>query len=451
VRARSALRQGGAALAALALAPVAAGALGLRPRWRRGLGERLGRAPAAAPGAVWVHGSSVGEALAAARLVDRLRKHGRRVVASAFTPAGRDALARRLPDVPCHLAPLDHPWCVAAALRRVRPAALVLIEGELWPGWIAEARRRGVPVVCVSGRVSDRSYRRYRRLERWVGRTLRRIEAIGARTLEDRDRFIALGADPERVWVTGDLKLALEDAPRPLAPDLARALGDTPLVVAGSTRRGEEAAALEALSRIERFGLASALVLAPRQMRRVDEVLRLARAAGRTAQRRSELGGEARLRAGESGRRLCAGESGRRLRAGESGRRLRAGEVLVLDTLGELAAVYGRAAAAFVGGSLVPQGGHNVVEPVLAGCPVVYGRHTGNVRHAVELLERCGAGRRVDDAVELGFAFARALRDPEGARARGEAARRTLTAHRDSAERAAELVESVLAGAGARR
>jgi 3-deoxy-D-manno-octulosonic-acid transferase len=403
------------ALAALALAPVAAGALALRPAWRVGLRERLGAQPGQPPGAVWVHGASVGEILAASRLVDRLQRGGRAVVSSTVTLAGRDVMRRARPEIPCHLAPIDHPWCVASALSRIHPAALVLIETELWPNWLAAAERRGIPVALVSGRVSDHSYPRYLRLQRIIAPALRRIAAIGARTASDAERFLALGAPRERVHVTGDLKLEPAADAAPLAPDLARVLGGAPLFVAGSTHAGEESAALAALARIERDGLAAALVLAPRRVERAGEVVRIVRASSRSVRRRTALGAAP----------------------------LQAGEVLVLDSVGELAPVYARAQVAFVGGTLVPIGGHTRLAPVFAGRPVLFGPRTENARQAVEILEASGAGRRVADADELARALAALLRDPGEARRRGEEG--DARCHRTAAARArCRLIEALL-------
>jgi len=409
-----------AALTALAALPIGVGTLALRPAWRVGWRERLGATSPRAPGSVWVHGASVGEITAALRLVDRLHKEGHRVVTSTTTLAGREVMRRARPDVPCQLAPLDHPWCVEAALARVEPVALVLIETELWPCWIAAAARRGIRLVLVSARLSDRSFPRYRRLRRILRPALRRFDAIGARTPIDRDRFIALGADPAVVSVSGDLKLEPDREPRPLRADLGAALGDAPLFVAGSTHPGEEAAALEAFAVLARADVAATLVIAPRHIERADEVERTAREAGRPVlrvRRRTALGTE----------------------------RLGAGEVLVLDTLGELASLYAHAAVAFVGGTLAPVGGHNVLEPVLAGCPVLYGPHTQNVRHGIEILEACDAGRRLGSARELGPAVLALLRDPAEASRRGEAGRAALEHHSGSAERAAALVAQAVA------
>lgn len=407
---------GAAALAAVAVAPVALWALAVRPAWRVGVRERLGGGPALPRGCIWIHAASVGEVLAASRLIDRLQKAGHRVATSTVTLTGREVMRGRSPEVPCRLAPLDHPWCVSAALDRVQPAALVLVETEIWPSWIAAARRRGIPVVVVSGRVSDRSYPRYRRAGWLLWRTLGRLSAVGARTAVDRDRFVALGADPARVSVIGDLKLDVDAEPRPLPPELRAALAGLPVIVAGSTHPGEEQAALEALARAEAAGMSPALVVAPRHPERAEEVVRRVQGAGRAARRRTALPGSS----------------------------LRPGDVLVLDTVGELPSLYECADAAFVGGTLVPVGGHNLLEPVFAGRPVLYGPHTANVRHVAELLERAGAGRRVHDARELSLAVVDLLRDPAAARARGERGRLELERHRGSAERAASLIESAL-------
>jgi len=411
-----------AALSALAALPVGAGALLVRPRWWVGLPERLGVQPRLAPGSVWIHAAAVGEIRSASRLVERLLGHGRSVCITATNGPGRELMRRLRPDLPCHFAPLDHPWCVGLALDRVAPAALVFVETELWPSWIAGAQGRGIPALVVSGRISDRSFPRYRLLRPIIEPALRRLEAVGARSELDAERFRALGAPPERVVVTGDLKLDVDEQAAPLAPDLERLLGEVPLLVAGSTRAGEEGAVLEAFEAAERKGLAPALVLVPRHPTRTPEVERLLRERGRSWRRRTQ--------------------------AGEA--RLAAGEVLLVDTVGELAALYGRAQVAFVGGTLVPVGGHNLLEPAAAGCPVLFGPHTANARHAVEILEGCRAGRCVADAAQLAEAVVEWLGDPAGARARGERGRQALRAHRGSAERSQALIEAAIAAAQVR-
>jgi 3-deoxy-D-manno-octulosonic-acid transferase len=409
-----------AALAALAGLPFALGAFAVSPQARRGWRERLGRAPDRGPqplkDSVWIHGASVGEILAAAKLSDRLRAGGHLTCASTMTLTGRDVMRRARPEVPCSLAPLDHPWLVEIALSRVRPCALVLIETELWPSWIAAAARRGVPVVVASGRISTRSFPRYRRLAPIFRGTFARLTAVGARTEVDAERFVALGVPHGRVQVCGDLKLSPPETPPRLAHELERRLPDCAILVAGSTHAGEEEAALGALQAAENAGVSVALVLAPRYPERSDEVERMVRKAGRPLLRSSE----------------------------RDGANLKAGGVLLLDGLGDLAGLYTRATVAFVGGSLVPRGGHNLLEPAAAGRPVLFGPHTENAKNAADLLLACGAGERVADAQAFAAAAARWLADPKAAAQRGSRGRQALDAHRGSVECNAALVEAVL-------
>ncbi len=410
------LAHSGAALVALVAAPAALPLLALRPGLRTRLSERLGALPDVPPGAVWIHGASVGEATASLRLHALLRARGYPTLASTITRTGQQTLERREPGLPRVLAPVDHPWCVASALRRARPRALVLVETELWPSWIAAAARRAVPVVMVSARLSDRSYPRYRRVAFALAPTLARLSRVGARSVADADRFAALGVPKERIEVTGDLKLEPAEEQPALAPDLRAALGGLGWVVAGSTHAGEEEASLAALEVAERAGHRVGLVLAPRHPERVGEVEQLATATGRRVRRRTALGRDA----------------------------PEPGEVLILDTVGELPALYAQAAVCFVGGSLAPVGGHNVLEPVQAGRPVLFGPHTATAREAVERVLACGAGRRVEDADALAQAVVEELAAPEAAAQRGRAGRAALEEHRGAAQRSADLIESVL-------
>jgi 3-deoxy-D-manno-octulosonic-acid transferase len=399
-------------------APLLLAAMAMRRDLRVGLRQRFGLLPAQIPGRVWVHGSSVGEALAALRLVESLRAMGHSVFASASTPTGRQMLRSVMPELPSALAPLDHPWCVEWALARVEPHLLALVETELWPSWIAAAKRRGIPVVIVSGRLSDRSFPRYLRVRSLIARTLARLDAVGARSDLDAARFVELGVPASRVSVTGDLKLEPPEGVATLATDLVRALSEVPVIVAGSTHPGEEAAAHSALQACERSGLAAALVIAPRHLQRTDALERELHAAGRRVRRRSRLEGPP----------------------------LAGGEILLLDTLGELSAVYATASVAFVGGTLAAVGGHNLIEPIFAGCPVVFGPHVHNVRVHAELAEASGAGVCVGSAEQLASAVVAALQDPVERRERVEKGQQALAAHRGTARRTALLIDDVLAG-----
>jgi 3-deoxy-D-manno-octulosonic-acid transferase len=359
----------------------------------------------------------VGEVKAAGRLVEALEAQGRAVRVSTSTLSGRAVLRRDWPAGTSNLMVLDHPWSVEAALRRARPALSVLIETELWPSWIAGCARHGIPVVIASGRLSDRSFPRYYRLRRLLKKTCARIDAVGARSERDAERFVAIGVPENRVCVTGDLKLDPPAGQPALAIDLIRALSDTPVVIGGSTHAGEEEALLDAMDSAEKAGHGFVLVLAPRRIERAQEIESLCRKRGRRVERRSQL----------------------------EGRHLVPGEVLVLDTLGELAALYATAAIAFVGGTFVPVGGHNVVEPVHAGCPVLFGPKVANVRKIVDLLEQAGAGCRVADARDLGQKLVEAFGDPEACRRRGAIGREALEAHRGSVEATRLMIEDVWA------
>jgi 3-deoxy-D-manno-octulosonic-acid transferase len=295
---------------------------------------------------------------------------------------------------------------------------LVFVETELWPSWVRAADEREIPALVVSGRLSERSFSRWQRASGLLRPTLARFAAIGARSEADAARFVALGAPPERVSVCGDLKLDAP-APRPAAPDLAAFLGTTPLVVAGSTHEGEEAAALAALDGVERAGLAAALVIAPRHPERFERAAQIIEGAGRSLHRRSV----------------------------PTRGVLAAGEVLLLDTLGELASLYAHACVAFVGGTLAPIGGHNLLEPALAGCPVLFGLHVESSRESAALLLAADAAQQVPDAEALATALVEMLATPARAALLGARGRAAVAAHRGATERSVALIERVLGGA----
>lgn len=415
----SPLRHSLAALAALGLAPLLGAAL-LHPKWRVGLFERLGARPrvhrGARPAPVWLHGASVGEISAALPLVDALGARPGGVHCSCTTLSGRDLLRARRPGVPVHLAPVDHPWAVRRALRAVSPSALVLMETELWPVWIRAAAERGLPVLLLSARLSERSFSRYRTFARWLTPTFQRIAAVGARGEADAARFRALGVEPGRIEATGDLKFETPQSPASPAPELEHRLGTAPLLVAGSTHEGEEAAALAALAALSRRGHAAALVLAPRHPQRFERVARLVRAAGRRLLRRSQPGAP-----------------------------LGPGEVLLLDSIGELPGAWSRARAAFVGGSLAPRGGHNLLEPAFAAVPVLFGPHTENTAEAAALLKEHGAGIEVPDAGSLAEAVCEVFEGEQHFRRCSHAFLAALEVHRGAASQSLALLDRVLA------
>lgn len=381
-----------------------AAALGRGLRDRRqveGLGERLGFGPARPAGGIWVHAVSVGEVQAAAGLVRELR---RRVPAlpltlTTATATGR-ARARALfgKAVDVRYLPYDLPGAVRRFLARTQPRLGVVLETELWPNLYRACRRAGVPLVLANARVSQRSVRRYRWLGRLVPETLAGVE-IAAQSDADAARFAALGAERGRIHVVGNLKFDVEPAAgigqrgRELRATLG---GARPVWVAGSTHEGEEEVVLDAQARLAAKLPRALLVLAPRHPPRFEAVAALLR------RRRVDF---------------VTRSSGAPVAAST--------QVLLLDTLGELVLFYAAADAAFVGGSLVPIGGHNLLEPAALGRPVLTGPHTHNAAEVARVLIEARAAQVVRDAGGLAECLAQLLGD-EAARtesgARGRAA-----------------------------
>jgi len=388
---------------------------------------RLGRAPAApaelGAGGLWLHAVSVGEVSVAATIVRALPAELPLVV-TTVTPTGQ-ARARAIFAERAAVAylPFDLGFAVRRFFDRFRPAALVLVEGDYWPLVLAEARRRGLPVAVVNGRVGNRSFGRMRRFAPLARRLLAGVDLYGVQDAEDRRRLAALGVPKERVRVTGNLKF--EAAEPPLDPALAARVRELaagrPIVLAGSTMPGEEEKVLAAFERAGGGGRAL-LVLAPRHPERWDEVDAL-------------LAAWARERGGAHLRR-------RRLPADLPTQPV---SVLLLDSLGELAGLYRLAAAAFIGGTLVATGGHNPLEPARFGVPLAVGPSLHNFRDVAERFDRAGAWRRVADAAELGEVWRGWLDDPVEAERQGHRGRALVQANRGALARTLELLAPVLA------
>ncbi|MEE3331814.1 MAG: glycosyltransferase N-terminal domain-containing protein, partial [Myxococcota bacterium] len=278
------------------------------------------------------------------------------------------------------IAPFDHPWCSGAALRRVAPRAVVLVETELWPNGIRAATDRGICVGVVSASISPRSFERYSRFASFIRPTFERLSFVGAQTGRDAERFVVLGTPAKNVEVTGDLKRDMSAAGELVTPptSVVSCIAGRRVFMAGSTHEGEEAAVLEAYAALRSQRPDSVCVIAPRRIGRAGEVAALARGVGLQARLRS---------------------------AGDS-MPLREGEILILDTLGELASCYATASVAFVGGSLVPAGGHNLYEPLRAGALVFHGPQ---VSSAARELAELGLVHEVASGAELGEALCKVL------------------------------------------
>jgi 3-deoxy-D-manno-octulosonic-acid transferase len=421
-------------LYSLVLAVLALGYLPLflvRKVWGAGypvaLRERLGYVRVPAPplprGRFWVHAVSVGEVMAAVPLVQALRARwpAADIVVSTVTATGERVARARLTEAAAMLTfPLDFRGAVERAVTRVAPGCFIALETELWPNLLRALRGAKVPAVLANGRISDRSYRRYRLVRRLFRRVLDDIVVFCMQSEEDARRIISLGASPERVLVTGNLKMEAPSGDAG-AEQLWRRLlhlGQAPVIVAGSTHRGEEATMLDAFLTLRAEAGDLRLVLAPRHPERLDEVEGLARSRGVSVVRRS---------------RVSAGQ---------------AAPVILLDTMGELASLYAVADVIFVGGSLVPTGGHNVVEPALHAKPVVFGPHMTNFRDAAALLLRADAAVQVKEESELGPALGRLLGDARARQALGRAAWTAVRAHQGACVRTVAALERALALSG---
>jgi 3-deoxy-D-manno-octulosonic-acid transferase len=394
-------------------------------RYRDGMGQRLGRilaelrASAAGRQVAWVHAVSVGEVLAATRLVGELEEalgDGWVVVVSTTTSTGQALAKERFGAERVFYYPLDFAWAVRTYLRVLQPKLLVLMESELWPRMLVECGRAGVPVAVVNARVSDRSYARAVRVKAVWGRVLRRVDLFLAQSEEDARRLVAMGARVEAVRVIGNLKYDVRAAKASRVAELIRAAAaGRRIVVAGSTVDGRYASE-EQIFLQEGMGAVwgsysdTLLVLAPRHPERFEEVYELASHFG--AMVRATL----LLQRGE-GTALTE-------------------RIVVLDTIGDLAAVYGVADVAFVGGSLVERGGHNPLEPAQFGVPVVMGPSFENFRDVVGKMIAEDGIRIVQEKDELEAALVELLTDHEAARAMGERGRRVFEEQQGATGRA---------------
>jgi 3-deoxy-D-manno-octulosonic-acid transferase len=394
----------------------------IRGPWAKLSGQaflRAGDAPCA-----WFHGVSVGEVHLLRQVIAAFcrRYPDWECVVSTTTETGFEEVRKRFPDLPVFFWPLDFTWAVRRALRRVRPGLVVLAEGELWPNFLAAARRLGVPVAVINARLSPRSFRRYRRLGPLTRRVFRRLDLCLVQTEEYAEHFRALGAAPERVHVTGSVKYdgACTERDNPRTQELRRLLnvGSADLVwVAGSTQAPEERIALDIYRRARTQHPNLRLILVPRQKDRFDEVAGLLRRSGLPFVRRSELTGPVEDRSA----------------------------VVLVDTIGELGALWGLADVAFVGGSLDGQrGGQNMIEPAAYGAAVLFGPHTWNFRPDVARLLEAGAVVQVADAEELESAVGHLLGDAEERARLGAAGRRLVLQQLGATARTVELLERVL-------
>jgi 3-deoxy-D-manno-octulosonic-acid transferase len=393
------------------------------------LRQRLGYLPVSfnldGDESIWVHAVSVGEVLAARPLLHELRGRypGLRLFLSTTTRAGQELARRSVSDVDgVFYFPFDWTFTVRRTLAIVKPRLFVMMETELWPNLLRECKARGVASVLVNGRISYRSFPRYRLIRPFFRRVLADVDAFCVQGEETQRRLIELGADPARVTVTGSLKFdALDVMPTPgrgrdRVLRFFRMASSRPVLVAGSTLRGEEESVIRAFNRVRTAGGNPLLVLAARHPERFGEVERLCRHEGLATVRRSALAIDAEPRA----------------------------DAVVLDTIGELAQLYQIATAVFVGGSLVPAGGHNILEPALFGKPIIFGPHMENFAEIAEAFLANGAAVQVRNDRELNEAVLALMNDPVRRARLGAAARALVDANRGAKERTLAVITAVL-------
>lgn len=342
-------------------------------KYRAGLAERVGQvpqrltsaakqSPAATQARVWIHAVSVGEVLAVGPLVHQLRKAapGKQIFVSTTTATGQSLARDRFGEDHVFFMPLDFGFCLRPYFNQLDPECLILAETEFWPNLLHLARRRGTPVAIVNARISDRSFPRYRRFRWFFSRVLGNVDLFLTQTQDDANRLREIGAPAERIRVSGNLKFDIQpSAEIPLVKDLQRAIGSDVVIVCGSTTEGEEEILLAAFRTVLQQFPGAVMVLAPRRPERFEKVAQLISASGMPMQKRSSWTPNIPL----------------------------SGCVFLLDSLGELAAVYAVAQLAFVGGSLLPgTGGHNILEPAQHGAAVLTGPHTENFREIVRIF-----------------------------------------------------------------
>ena len=399
-------------------------------KYRRNLAARLGRVhvPALPPGKkrLWIHAVSVGEVTAAAAVVRALSEFAPevQVIVSTTTETGQEMARRVLPEAEGFIYfPLDLPGVVDRVLNSVRPDLIALTETELWPNFLAACRRRSVPVVLVNGRLSDKSFRRYRASRWFWGKCLAGLQAAGMISFADANRVRALGMPKERVFVYGNAKydaLAARVSPH-LAEEAGKFLGlrpEEPIFVAGSTHEGEEEIVLSVYGRLLRAFPLLTLILIPRHPERGAEVVRLCRRYGLsdTITYREIMGGRERNKE----------------------------RVVIVDVIGELFKLYGLAAVVFCGGSLVPRGGQNILEAAAWGKAPLFGPYMGDFRAERDLLVEGQGGIEVKGEDELYERLLFLLKEPTERREWGKRAQALVAQNRGAARRYAELIVSSL-------
>lgn len=396
-------------------------------KYREGWGAKLlGRVPlrSGTRRCIWLHAVSVGEVNLLRPLLTAIEAaypDWDCVITTTTRPAYELARTKYAPRIVAY-CPLDFSWAVSTAIRRLRPDVLILTELELWPNLIMTARRRGVRLAVVNGRMSDRSWKRYARIRTMMGQIFQQIDLLAVQNEEYAQRFRDLGAPADRVQITGSIKFdgAQTDRDNPLTKRLVSLAGIMPtdiVFLAGSTQHPEEKYALETYRRLVTKFPQLRLILVPRQPKHFDEVAELLQKSGLPWTRRSEL-------------EQTSSEAARR--------------ILLVDTIGELGGWWGAAQIAYVGGSMGNRGGQNMIEPAAYGAAVAFGPNTQNFRDVVALIRNHDAGVVVQGSKELTAWVERCLTDPDYAIQLGTRAQSLVASQVGATQRTLELLRALL-------
>lgn len=393
------------------------------PDYRRRWAERFGRFPAPGIGdSIWIHAVSIGEVQAAGPLAKRLLESHPDIplVITTTTPTGSAQVRKLFGDRVHHVYfPYDVPFAIDGFLDRMRPRLLLMMETEIWPNLLAICEQRGITTILANARLSQRSARGYARLGRFAQQTFSRIGMVAAQGPADAERFLALGVGPGRVRITGSIKfdIKLPASLNERAEVLRRQWGGRPVWVAASTHEGEDEPLLEAHREIRRMHPDALLVLVPRHPERFERVAQLCRRMGFGTERRS------------SGR-PCSPRT----------------EVFLGDTMGELALFMAASDVVFVGGSLVPVGGHNILEPAALGVPILFGPHMFNFALISRMMLEAGAAIQVENRDQLAAIVGDWFGDASRRARIGEAGRRLVEENRGAVDRLLDLVEECIGG-----
>ena len=370
---------------------------------------------------VWIHALSVGEVISALPLVDTIRKRypSRSIVFTVKTEQGMKVARDRIGSKVNKLLPmpLDCWWSIGRLVNYIQPSVLLLVEGDIWPGLLSLLKKRGVKVILVNGRISPRTFRSYKRFRFFAKKLLGYLELCLMQSDLDKDRLLGIGLPSEKTATVGNIKFdrawtPMDDKEHDYWSERLHLSPGNRIWVAGSTHEGEDEILLETFKRLNNRFPELVLIIAPRKIERAEDVFRLSVRAGFVTLRRTDI------------------ES-------DDGHPY---QILILDTIGELGRIYGLADVSFVGGSMVPVGGHNLLEPASFGCPVLFGIYTHNFLLMSQLLMEAGGGKKINGSEDLFVTVQELLSDPVGSKRMGARARKFVEKNSGAVERVMEHI-----------